>query len=121
MRVVTGCYVLEGYGATETTGPVTVQIPGASTVGDVGPPILCSMVKLIDVPEMNLVVDRDRKGEILCKGANIFKGYFKNEEKTKEVLDEDGWYHSGDIGLFTEVCCFMVEEKTDEYNGIPIH
>lgn len=102
LRVVSGCYVLEGYGATETGGACGVQIPGETTVGNVGPPFLCSMYKLGDVPEMDLVAQRDNKGEILIAGANIFKGYYKDEEKTKAALDSDGWYHTGDIGSFAD-------------------
>lgn len=100
LRVVAGCHVLEGYGATETGGATSVQIPFETTVGNVGPPFSCSKFKLIDVPEMNLVVSRDNKGEILIGGNNIFKGYYKDEEKTKAALDNDGWYHTGDIGIF---------------------
>lgn len=98
MRVCTGCYVMEGYGATETGGACSVQIPGETTVGNVGPPFLCTMYKLADVPEMNLDAKRDNRGEICVYGSNIFKGYFKDEQKTKEVLTEDGWYKTGDIG-----------------------
>jgi len=100
LRVVCGCYVLEGYGATETGGASGVQIPGETTIGNVGPPFLCSLYKLADVPEMDLVVERDNRGEILIKGTNVFKGYFKDEEKTRAALCEDGWYHTGDIGSF---------------------
>lgn len=98
MRVCAGCFVLEGYGATETGGAASVQIPGETTVGNVGPPFLCTMYKLADVPEMNLVAKRDNRGEICVYGTNVFKGYFKDEEKTKEALTEDGWYRTGDIG-----------------------
>lgn len=101
MRVCSGCYVIEGYGATETGGASSVQLPGETTVGNVGPPFLCSMYKLADVPEMNLVAKRDNRGEICVYGSNIFKGYYKDEEKTKEVL-EDGWYKTGDIGTWDE-------------------
>jgi len=98
MRVCTGCFVMEGYGATETGGACGVQIPGETTVGNVGPPFLCSMYKLADVPEMDLVAKSANRGEICVYGTNIFKGYFKDDQKTKEALDEDGWYHTGDIG-----------------------
>jgi long-chain acyl-CoA synthetase len=98
MRVCAGCFVMEGYGATETGGAASVQIPGETTVGNVGPPFMCTMYKLTDVPEMNLVAKRDNRGEICVYGTNVFKGYYKDEEKTKEALTDDGWYKTGDIG-----------------------
>ncbi len=111
MRVVCGCFVIEGYGATETGGACAVQIPGETSIGNIGPPFLCSMYKLIDVPEMNLVVSRDNRGEILIAGHNIFKGYYKDEEKTAAALDSDGWYHSGDIGMFDKNGCIKIVDR----------
>ena len=73
LRVVTGCIVIEGYGATETAGACSIQLPGETTVGNIGPPFLCSMYKLADVPEMNLVAKRDNRGEILVHGTNIYR------------------------------------------------
>ncbi len=64
MKVVSGCYVIEGYGATESTAAAGMQIPGDISCGNVGPPFLCSMYKLADVPEMDLVAARDNKGEV---------------------------------------------------------
>lgn len=65
------------------------------------------MVKLVDVPEMNYFAS-DNRGEVCCYGAGVFKGYLKEEEKTKEAIDEDGWLHTGDIGVWTEVVSFCV-------------
>ncbi len=56
IRVCGGCHVLEGYGATETGGATCVQVPGETTVGNVGPPFACCMFKLTDVPEMGLIL-----------------------------------------------------------------
>lgn len=61
---MSGCHILEGYGATETCGVASIQIPGETSAGNVGPPILSSLIKLADVPEMNLVAKRDNKGEV---------------------------------------------------------
>jgi long-chain acyl-CoA synthetase len=97
LRVVCGCIVIEGYGATETAGACSVQIPGETSVGNIGPPFPCFLYKLVDVPEMNLVVSRDNRGEILVYGHKVFRGYFKDEEKTRAALDADGWYRTGDI------------------------
>jgi long-chain acyl-CoA synthetase len=88
-----------------------VQIPGEISSGNIGPPFLCSMYKLADVPEMNLVVSRDNRGEILIAGHNIFKGYYKDEEKTRAALDADGWYHSGDIGTLERNGCIRIVDR----------
>ncbi|XP_052265518.1 long-chain-fatty-acid--CoA ligase 1-like isoform X2 [Dreissena polymorpha] len=96
-RCAFGCVVVEGYGQTENTAGICFNIPGEHEAGHVGPPLPCNIVKLVDVPEMDYY-SNDDKGEIVCKGPSVFKGYFKNEEKTKEALDDEGWLHTGDIG-----------------------
>lgn len=78
------------------------------TVGHVGGPIGCVEIALYDVPEMGYKhtdtshrgMPCQGRGEICVRGPNVFKGYYKDEEKTKETIDSEGWLHSGDIGLW---------------------
>ncbi|CAG5136565.1 unnamed protein product [Candidula unifasciata] len=97
LRCIVGCPILEGYGQTENSAVSTLTIVGDSDPGHVGPPLPCNMIKLADVPEMDYY-SNNNKGEICLKGPNVFKGYLKDEEKTREALDDEGWLHTGDIG-----------------------
>lgn len=97
LRCSLGCYVLEGYGQTESTAAASIQLMGDNTYGHVGPPLPCNKIKLVDVPDMNYFA-KDGRGEICFYGPNVFKGYLYDPEKTREAIDEDGWLHSGDIG-----------------------
>ncbi|MFI7124112.1 AMP-dependent synthetase/ligase [Nonomuraea sp. NPDC050153] len=81
-----GIEVFEGYGLTETTGPCTVNMPFANKIGTVGKPL----------PGVSLRIADD--GEVLARGRNVFPGYWKNDEATAEVIDAEGWFHTGDIG-----------------------
>ncbi|UBU16781.1 AMP-dependent synthetase/ligase [Nonomuraea gerenzanensis] len=81
-----GIEVFEGYGLTETSAPVSVNMPGANKIGTVGKPL----------PGVTLRIDDD--GEILAKGRNVFPGYWKNDTATDDVIDAAGWFHTGDIG-----------------------
>ncbi|XP_071107341.1 long-chain-fatty-acid--CoA ligase 1-like [Haliotis cracherodii] len=92
-----GCMVGEGYGQTEAVSGVTGQYPGDVTTGHVGSPFVCNLVKLVDVPDMNYLAS-DNKGEVCVYGPNVSPGYYKNPEKTAEVIDKEGWLHTGDIG-----------------------
>ena len=110
-RVMLGIPVLEGYGQTENTACCTATLlEDMSTSGHVGIPNPAIEIVLADVPEMGYFhTDSDHKGqpcqgrgEILVRGPTVFKGYYKQPEKTRETIDEEGWLRSGDIGLWTE-------------------
>ncbi|KAM4708500.1 long-chain-fatty-acid--CoA ligase 1 isoform 1-T3 [Discoglossus pictus] len=97
LRAALGCQFYEGYGQTECTAGCSLTVPGDWTAGHVGAPMPCNHVKLVDVEEMNYFASKG-EGEVCVKGANTFQGYLKDDEKTAEALDQDGWVHTGDIG-----------------------
>ncbi|XP_071505417.1 long-chain-fatty-acid--CoA ligase 5-like [Diadema antillarum] len=100
-RATMGCVFFEGYGQTETTSCITHTIDTDMTAGHVGIPGADMQIKLVDVPELNYFSTED-VGEVCVKGSNVFDGYFKEPEKTKEAFDEDGWLHTGDIGRWNK-------------------
>jgi long-chain acyl-CoA synthetase len=81
-----GVNVLEGYGLTETTAALTANLPDAQKVGTVGRPLQGTSVRVAD------------DGELLFKGGQVFGGYWHNDAATHDAIDEDGWFHTGDVG-----------------------
>ncbi|KAM3707356.1 hypothetical protein ACB098_02G020400 [Castanea mollissima] len=102
LKICFGCRVSEGYGMTETSCVISGMDEGDNLSGHVGSPNPACEIKLVDVPEMNYTSDDQPypRGEICVRGPIIFKGYYKDEVQTKEVVDEDEWLHTGDIGLW---------------------
>jgi len=84
-----GLTILEGYGLTETTAPVSVNIPSNFKIGKVGPPLPGNSVRIAD------------DGEIQVKGICVFDGYWQNDAATKDTF-EDGWLKTGDVGTIDD-------------------
>jgi long-chain acyl-CoA synthetase len=98
---VLGVPIREGYGMTETAGVATVQRSAASPLGTVGEPIPGVEAQLAD------------DGELLLRGATVFKGYYRNEAATREAIDADGWLHTGDIAQWVGNELRIVDRKKD--------
>ncbi|VDM96267.1 unnamed protein product [Thelazia callipaeda] len=110
VRITMGCVVLEGYGQTECVAECTLSCEGDSSTGCVGIPVYCNKIKLFDVPELGYFV-KDEVGEICVKGYNVFKGYYRNEELSREAIDADGWLHTGDIGRWTKCGTLSIVDR----------
>ena len=97
-----GLPIMEVYGMSECTGPTTMSVPSRYRLGRAG----------YAIPGTELRIAED--GEILMRGPHVFKGYYKNEEATRETLDAEGWIHSGDVGEIDEDGFLRVTDRKKE-------
>jgi len=104
-----GIPVLEGYGLTETSPVVAVRTPERLVCGTVGPLISQTEVRIADLETGRILYPdptcpdegRGRRGEIQIRGPQVMLGYYRDPATTSEVLSEDGWFRTGDLGMIT--------------------
>ncbi|MEE2830502.1 MAG: AMP-binding protein [Myxococcota bacterium] len=94
-----GIEILEGYGLTETVGTTTVNPGGDNRIGTVGRPLKGIQVRI--APD----------GEVLVRGDMVFEGYHNLPEETEAVIDDEGWFHTGDVGEFDEVGYLVITDR----------
>jgi long-chain acyl-CoA synthetase len=100
-----GIPLLEGYGLTETSPVIAVNHlskPDSLLIGSVGPVL------------KNVKVQIDEDGEILVAGPNVMKGYYKDDETTAQVIDRDGWFHTGDVGTLIDNKFLKITDRKKE-------
>lgn len=96
-----GFKMLEGYGLTETSPIITFNNPDDARMGSAGVPIPGVEVKISD------------DGEVLARGLNVMKGYLNRPETTSQVIDSDGWFHTGDLGELRDGHLYLIGRKKE--------
>ncbi|KAI8369531.1 uncharacterized protein BYT42DRAFT_503082 [Radiomyces spectabilis] len=103
--------IVAGYGMTECL--CSVMTPEQFELGQVGAPLSCVEVKLVDVPEAGYFATNKPhpQGEVWMRGPSITKGYYKRDDLTKETITEDGWLQTGDIGMWSDKGTLVIIDR----------
>ena len=112
-REVTKSPVIEGYGLTETSPVVCVNpVDGTDRVGSIGLPVPSTLVRMIKDDGTEAPIGEP--GELCVKGPQVMKGYWQRPDETEKVMDAQGWFHTGDIGVMeADGFCRIVDRKKD--------
>ena len=113
LKCVLCCPIVEAYGQTESCGASFSTKMFDNAAGHVGGPCIGIEYTLADIPEMGYTKESSPypKGEVCIRGPSIFTGYFKNKTLTDEVLDENGWLHTGDVGMLGQGNCLKIIDR----------
>lgn len=115
-----GVMLVEGYGLTETAPIISVRPFARPVLGNVGRPIRELAAKVVD-PATGKEVKRGKKGALLVKGPTVMKGYYKRPDLTAEVIDENGWFNTGDLARLSAngeiVLCGRIKDTIVQLGG----
>jgi long-chain acyl-CoA synthetase len=102
-----GCVVLEGYGLSETSPVASFNRAELRKPGSIGTPVAGVEMRLLDTTPEGV-------GEIAIRGHNVMKGYWRNPDATREAIDGDGWFRSGDLARVDEDGCYFIVDRKKE-------
>ncbi|KAF7621778.1 putative AMP-binding enzyme [Aspergillus flavus] len=113
LRVATGADLVQGYGLTETYAMACAQSSKDLTAGNCGRLAPCTEACLASLPDMDYSVEDKPypRGELLLRGTNVFKEYFKNPEETDKAITEDGWFRTGDVCTIDEMGRIIIIDR----------
>ncbi|OJA04964.1 AMP-binding protein [Halomonas sp. QHL1] len=99
-ETTTGCPIAEGYGLTETSPIVSFNPTDGIQLGTIGKPVAGTAVKVVDADGNDVALGEP--GELCVQGPQVMKGYWQREDETRDSIDEDGWFHTGDIAVLQD-------------------
>jgi long-chain acyl-CoA synthetase len=117
LKCALGVEIMQGYGLTESLSGICVTQPGENVAGGCGAIAVTCEVRLRDVPELGYTANDQPqpRGEVMLRGPQIYRGYYKNDEKTLESFDEDGWFHTGDVGTIDSVGRIFIIDRVKNF------